>query len=227
LESYQQRVYKYTLATVKRQIQQAENPTLAVVISVEVVPVDNANFLDYLTTEVALEEPQIESTNSNIPIDNNFKCDALHFGMSGDIEDYEDEGDESDETDAIPTASRRWQPMTELERFGLGTSDVDRFEGEDSDNADEDEEASLIIMDHFRLWRTEGIVESVMSTGMRVRMVTMRMRRKKHHQPTMDQRRLWRIEGIVLECVKTGQYISDLKNSIMAKHMQRQAMYLN
>jgi hypothetical protein len=62
---------------------------------------------------------------------------------------------------------------------------------------------------------------------MRARMVTMRMRRKKHHQPTMDQRRLWRIEGIVLECVKTGQYISDLKNSIMAKHMQRQAMYLN
>ena len=34
-ESYQQRVYNNTLATVKRQIQQAENPTPAVVVSVE------------------------------------------------------------------------------------------------------------------------------------------------------------------------------------------------
>jgi hypothetical protein len=36
-ESYHQRVYNNTLATVKRQIQQAENPTPAVVISVEAV----------------------------------------------------------------------------------------------------------------------------------------------------------------------------------------------
>ena len=33
-ESYQPRVYNNTLPTVKRQIQQAENPTPAVVISV-------------------------------------------------------------------------------------------------------------------------------------------------------------------------------------------------
>jgi hypothetical protein len=60
---------------------------------------------------------------------------------------------------------------------------------------------------------------------MRARMATMRMRRKKHRKPMMDQRRIWRTEGIVLESVKIGQYISDMKNPIMAKQMQRQAMY--
>jgi len=105
LESYQQRMYKNTLATVKRQIQQAENPTPAVVISVEAVRVDNDILLDYLTSEVVLEEPEIGSTDRNIPIDNICMYDELHFGMPGDSGDYEDEGDESDERDAIPTAS--------------------------------------------------------------------------------------------------------------------------
>jgi hypothetical protein len=41
-EIYQQRVYNKTLATVKCQIQQAENPTPAVVLSVEVAQVNNA-----------------------------------------------------------------------------------------------------------------------------------------------------------------------------------------
>jgi hypothetical protein len=47
---------------------------------------------------------------------------------------------------------------------------------------------------------------------MRVRMLMMRvqMRRKKHHKPMMDQHRMWRTEGIVLESVKFGQYISDV-----------------
>jgi len=49
-ESYQQRVYNHTLATVKRQIQQAENPTPAVVISVEAARVDTAILLDYLNS---------------------------------------------------------------------------------------------------------------------------------------------------------------------------------
>jgi len=48
-ESYQQRVYNDTLATVKRRIQQEENPTPAVVISVEAAPDDDAILLDYLT----------------------------------------------------------------------------------------------------------------------------------------------------------------------------------
>jgi hypothetical protein len=49
-----------------------------------------------------------------------------------------------------------------------------------------------------------------MSMGMRARMVTTRMRRKKHCKPTMDQRRMWKPENIVLESVKIEQYISDL-----------------
>jgi len=57
LESYQQRVYNNTHATVKRQIQQAENPMPAMVISVEAACVDNAILLDRLTPELALEEP--------------------------------------------------------------------------------------------------------------------------------------------------------------------------
>jgi len=69
--------------------------------------------------------------------------------------------------------------------------------------------------------------EPVMSTGMTATMVMMLMwmRRKKHRRPMMDQCRIWRTEGIVLESVKIGEYISDLQNTIMAKQMQRQAMY--
>jgi len=82
------------------------------------------------------------------------------------------------------------------------------------------------------MWRTEGIVgvtwERGMSTGMRARMATMRMGMwwKIHCKPMMDQRRMWRTEGIVLESAEFGHYISDLYNMIMAKLMQRQAMYL-
>jgi hypothetical protein len=136
-ESYQQRVYNNTLTTVKHQIQQAENPTPAVVITVEAARVDNAILLDYLTSEVALEEPEIGSTDSNIQIDNNCTDDELHFVMPGGSGHFEDEGDESD---AIPTASQRRRAATELERFHLGTSDVDGFEGVDGDDADADEE---------------------------------------------------------------------------------------
>jgi len=140
-ESYQQRVYNNTLATVKRQIQQAKNPTPAVVISVEAARVDNAILLDYLTSQVALEEPEIGITDPNIPIDNNCTDDELHCGMRGGSRDFEDEGDESD---ANPRASRRRRATTELETFDLGTSDVDGYEGEDGDDAhaDEEEEAS-------------------------------------------------------------------------------------
>jgi len=147
-ESYQQRVYNNTLATVKRQIQQAENPTPAVVISVEAARVDNAILLDYLASEVAIEEPEIGSTDPNIPIDNNCTDDELHFWLPGGSGDYEDEADESDERDAIPTASRRRQPATGLERVNLGASDVDGYEGEDGDDADadadEEEESSPV-----------------------------------------------------------------------------------
>jgi len=135
-ESYQRRVFYNTLATVKRQIQQAENPTSAVVISVDAARVDNTILLDHLASKVALEEPEIGSTDLNIPIDNNCTDDELHFGMPGGSGDYEDEGDESDDRDAIHTASRRRRPASELKRFALGTRDVDGYECEDGDDAD-------------------------------------------------------------------------------------------
>jgi len=91
----------------------------------------------YLTSEVALEELEIGSTDPNIPIVNNWTDDELHFGIPGGSRDYDNEGDESD---ATPTASRQRWAATELERFDLGTSDVARYEGEDGDNADADEE---------------------------------------------------------------------------------------
>jgi len=135
-ESYLQRVYSNTLATVMRQIQPVENPTPAAVISVEAARVVNAILLDYLTSEVALEAPEVGSTDPNIPMDNNYTDDELHFEMPGGSGDFKDEGDESD---AIPTASRRRRAVTELEMFDLGTSDVEGYEGEDGDDADADE----------------------------------------------------------------------------------------
>jgi hypothetical protein len=63
LERYQLRVYKNGDATIKHQIQQAENPMPAVVICGEAARVDNASNLDYLTSEVVLEEPDIGSTD--------------------------------------------------------------------------------------------------------------------------------------------------------------------
>jgi hypothetical protein len=46
-ESYQQRVYNITLATVKRQIEQVENPSPPVVISIVAAHVNNSILLDY------------------------------------------------------------------------------------------------------------------------------------------------------------------------------------
>jgi hypothetical protein len=110
-----------------------------VVISTEAARVDNTILLDYLTSEVPIEEPEIGSTDRNIPMDNKCTDDEMHFGMPRGSGDSEDEADESD---AIPTASWRRQAATELESFDLGTSDVDGYEGEDGDDADEEEEAS-------------------------------------------------------------------------------------
>jgi hypothetical protein len=96
-----------------------------------------------LACEVALEEPDIASTDPNIPIDHNCTDNKLHFGVPGGSGDYEDEGGECEVHDAIPTTSRRLQPVTDSERFDLGTSDVDRYEGEDGDDADTDEEEEV------------------------------------------------------------------------------------
>jgi hypothetical protein len=137
-ESYQQRVYNNTLATVRRQIQQAENPTPAVVLSVDAARADIAILLDYLTSTVALKEPEIGSTDPNILIDNNCTDDKLHFRMPCGSGEYEDEGDESDIRDAIPTASRRRPPKAEHKGFDLGTSDVEGYKGKDGNDVDAD-----------------------------------------------------------------------------------------
>jgi len=105
-ESYQQRVYTNTLVTVKRQILQTENSTPAMVISVEAAHVDTAILLDYLTSEVAHEEPEIGSTDPNILIDNDCTDDELHSRMPRGSRDDDDEGDKSNERNAIPTASQ-------------------------------------------------------------------------------------------------------------------------
>jgi hypothetical protein len=140
LESYQQSLYNNTLATVKHQIEQVENPTPAVVISVEAAHVDNAMLLDYLTSEVALEESDIGRTDPNIPLDNNCTDDKLHFTLPGGSRQFEVEGDKIDKHEAIPTASRQQRGATELEWYELGTSAVDGYEGEDGDDVDVDEE---------------------------------------------------------------------------------------
>jgi len=106
-ESYQQRVYQISLATVKHQIHQAENPTPAVVISVEATCVDNAILLHYFTSEVPHKGPEIRSTDPNIPIDNNCMDDLLHFEIPGGCGDYYNEGDKSYECAAICTVSRQ------------------------------------------------------------------------------------------------------------------------
>ena len=106
--------------------------------------IDNGILLDYLSSEVALEEHEIGSIDSNIPIDNNCTDDEFHFGMPWGSGDDEDQGNESDNRDDIPTVSRRRQPTTEIERCDLRLSDVDGYEGEDGDraNAHDEEEAS-------------------------------------------------------------------------------------
>jgi len=64
----------------------------AVVISVDAVGIDNAILLDYLTSEVALEEPEIGSTDPNILTDNNCTDDELHLGMPGGTGDFKERG---------------------------------------------------------------------------------------------------------------------------------------
>ena len=67
--------------------------------------------------------------------------------MPGGSRDYTDECDESDERDAIPIASQRPRPMTELQRFNLGTSDVDGYDGDYGDDMDTDEEEEASLAD--------------------------------------------------------------------------------
>jgi hypothetical protein len=116
-ESYQHWEYHNTLRTVQRLIQQVENTTPAMLISVEAAHGDNSILLDNLGSEVALEESEIGSTHPNIPLDNDCKDDELHFGMLGGYGDYQDEGVASNDRVGIHTASWQRRPATELDRF--------------------------------------------------------------------------------------------------------------
>jgi len=60
--------------------------------------------------------------------------------MRGGRDDYDDEGDNMDKSDTISTASWRPRTATELERFDLGTNDIDGYEGDDGDDVDADAE---------------------------------------------------------------------------------------
>jgi hypothetical protein len=114
------------------------NPTPAVVIRVEAIHVDNAILLDYLTCEVALKESESGCTDPNILVDNNCADWAVHSGITGGSGEYEHDCDETVECDAIPTASQRRWPTTELERFDLGTSNVNGYQDKEGNDADSD-----------------------------------------------------------------------------------------
>jgi hypothetical protein len=85
---------------------------------------------------VPLDDPEIGSTDPNIPTDNDCTDDELYFRMPGGCQDCTDDGDEIDEGDAISTTRWRRRPATELVRLDLGTSDVDGYKGETGDIAD-------------------------------------------------------------------------------------------
>jgi hypothetical protein len=63
------------------------------VISTEAARVNNAFLVAYLTSKVGIEEPEIGSTDSNMPIDNNCMYDKLHFGMPGGSGDFQVQGE--------------------------------------------------------------------------------------------------------------------------------------
>jgi hypothetical protein len=96
-----------------------------------------------MTSEFALEEHEIRSTDPNIPIDNNCTDDELHFGMPGASGEYKDEVDECDYRDAFPTSSRRCWSATQPEWFDLRTFHVDGYEGEVGNDADADANADV------------------------------------------------------------------------------------
>jgi hypothetical protein len=103
-ESYQQRVYNITVATVKHQKKQAEKPAPPMANSIEPTSIHMTILLDYLTTEMALAEPENRSTEPEIPIHKICTNYELHFGLPGGSSDYEDSVDDSDIAEAIPTS---------------------------------------------------------------------------------------------------------------------------
>jgi len=181
LESYQQRVHNNTLATVNCQMQQAENPMPAVVTSVEAARVNNAILLHYLTSEVALDEPEIRSTDPNIPIDNNCTDDNLISGCQGAAEIANmkvmivtcmmpSPRPAGDNGPWLTSRDFTWEPvMLTCMSASMATMGM-RMRSKKHRKP---------MMDQRRLLRTQGIVgltrEPVMSTGMSVSTAKMPM----------------------------------------------------
>ena len=161
-ESYQQSVYKITLAAVKHQIQQAGNPMPAMVLIVDSAQVDNAILPNYVALQVMLEEPYIGSTDPIILIHDYVQDDELKFRVPGGSRDYKDEDYECETCEALPTASRQRQPPTELERFHLGNRDIDGYDDKDGDStdADADEEEAALQADNRSMYNVEDSEQS-------------------------------------------------------------------
>jgi hypothetical protein len=116
-----------------------------VVISVEAGHVDNTIHPEYFTSKVSHAEPQMGSTDRNIPIKHNCTNEELHFGMLGGSMWSTNNCDESAVHVAIPTASRpRRGAAAMLERFDLATLDGDVFEAWAGDNTDADDEVDAL-----------------------------------------------------------------------------------
>jgi len=178
-ESYQQRVYKDTPATVKSQIQQADDPTPAKVISMEAADVDNANHLDNWTSKVALEEREIGSTDSIFRYTTIVRMTTMILGCQGAarITKMEMTTLTSEMLSPPPVGEHGLQ----LNPSGL-TCEPAMSTGMRATRATMQMWMRRMkhlkpMMDQCRIWRTEGIILET--------------------------------EGIVLETVKIGEYISD------------------
>jgi len=136
LERYQQRVNKNTLATVKRQIQKVEDPLTAMMINVEAARIDNAILRDYMPSKAALEDHGIGRADAKIAINNHCMEVELYFSMPGVSGEYNGDREASNERVAIITANRQQWAVTEPDRFELGTSELNKYDSEEADNAD-------------------------------------------------------------------------------------------
>jgi hypothetical protein len=187
------------------------------VFSMEAACVDNAILLDYVTSELVLEEADIGSTDPKSRKTTIAQMPKWISGCQWAVGIMKMKGTKA--TSAKPA----W-----LQANDDGPWLILRGEARESVMSTDIRARMMIllmlmkrkkrrkpIMDQCRMWRTESIEaltwEPVMSTGMRVRMATMPlwMRRKKHHKLMMDQRRIWETESIVLESMMIGQYIAD------------------
>jgi len=71
----------------------------------------------------------------------------LNFGVPGCCEDYDDKADEIPESNTIHTTNQQRRAATALERFDVGTSDVNLSKGDSGDNADADEKGEALQAD--------------------------------------------------------------------------------